>query len=50
MMRFLLAHAVNPPISLREGLRRRNPIATALREPPRKRHRYQQDDLYQFLS
>jgi len=49
MMRFLLARAVNPSLSLLEGLRAWNPIAHALREPPRKR-RYQHDDLEQFLS
>ena len=50
MMRFLLARAVNPQVSLLEGLRRWNQIATALREPPRKRRSYQHDDLDQFLS
>ena len=50
MMRFLLARAVNPQVSLLEGLRSWNQIANALREPPRKRRRYQHDDLEQFLS
>jgi hypothetical protein len=50
MMRFLLARAVNPSVSLLEGLRAWNPIALALREPPRKCRRYQGDDLDQFLS
>ena len=49
MMRFLLARAVNPQVSLFDGLRSWNQIATALREPPRRR-RYQHDDLEQFLS
>jgi hypothetical protein len=49
MMRFLLARAVNPPVSLLEGLRKWNLMALALREAPRKR-RYQHDDLDQFLS
>jgi hypothetical protein len=49
MMRFLLARAVNPSMSLLEGLRAWNLIALALREPPRKR-RYQHDNLDQFLS
>ena len=49
MMRFLLARAVNPQVSLLDGLRSWNQIATALREPPRRR-RYQHDDLEQFLS
>jgi hypothetical protein len=44
MMRFLLARAVNPQVSLLDGLRSWNQIATALREPPRRR-RYQRDDL-----
>jgi hypothetical protein len=48
-MRFLLARAVNPQVSLIEGLRKWNLIATALREAPRRR-RYQHDDLDQFLS
>lgn len=46
-MRFMLARAVNPSVSLRDGLRRWNEIAAALREAPRKRH-YQQDDLDHF--
>ena len=49
MMRFLLARAVNPQVSLVEGLRNWNQIATALREAPRRR-RYQHDDLDHFLS
>jgi hypothetical protein len=49
MMRFLLARAVNPDLSLIEGLRSWNPIATALREAPRKR-RYQHDEIDRFLS
>jgi hypothetical protein len=43
-MRFLLARAVNPQISLLDGLRNWNPIATALREAPRRR-KYQHDNL-----
>lgn len=50
MMRFLVARAVNPQLSLLEGLRGWNDIAASLREPPRKRRRYQGDDLDQFLS
>lgn len=49
MMRFLLARAVNPQLSLLEGLRHWNHVATRLREGRRKR-RYQHDDLGQFLS
>jgi hypothetical protein len=49
MMRFLVARAVNPQLSLRDGLRHWNGIATALREPPRRRRRYQEDDLEYFL-
>lgn len=48
MMRFLLARAVNPQASLLEGLRNWNAMAAALREPPRKRRRYQHDDLDRF--
>jgi len=48
MMRFLVARAVNPPISLIDGLRSWRQIANSLREPPRKR-RYQQDKLNRFL-
>lgn len=48
-MRFMLARAVNPPVSLLEGLRMWNPMALALREAPRRRH-YQHDKLDQFLS
>jgi hypothetical protein len=50
MMRFLVARAVNPPLSLLDGLRDWNGTAAALREPPRKRRRYQGDNLEQFLS
>jgi hypothetical protein len=50
MMRFFVARAVNPHLSLLEGLRDWNGIAAALREPPRKRRRYQGDDLEQFVS
>jgi len=50
MMRFLVARAVNPQLSLHEGLRNWNGIAAALREPTRKRRRYQGDDLERFLS
>jgi hypothetical protein len=50
MMRFLVARAVNPQLSLLDGLRDWNRVAAALREPPRKRRRYQGDDLEQFLS
>jgi hypothetical protein len=50
MMRFLVARAVNPQLSLLDGLRDWNGIAAALREPPRKRRRYQGDDLERFLS
>jgi hypothetical protein len=49
MMRFLLARAVNPQLTLLDGLRNWNQVATGLRERPRKR-RYQHDDLEQFLS
>jgi hypothetical protein len=49
-MRFLLARAVNPHVSLLEGLRKWNLMACALREAPRKRRRYQHDDLDCFLS
>jgi hypothetical protein len=44
MMRFLVARAVNPQLSLLDGLRDWNGIAAALREPPRQRRRYQGDD------
>jgi hypothetical protein len=50
MMRFLLARAVNPHLSLVDGLRNWNQIASGLREPPRRRRRYQHDDLEHFLS
>ena len=50
MMRFLVARAVNPQLRLLDGLRQWNSIAAALREPSRKRRRYQGDDLEQFLS
>jgi len=48
MMRFLLARAVNPPISLAEGLRTWNRSAHDLRQPPRKRS-YQADGVDAFL-
>jgi hypothetical protein len=50
MMRFLVARAVNPQLGLLDGLRGWNGIAGALREPPRKRRRYQVDDLDRFLA
>jgi hypothetical protein len=50
MMRFFLARAVNPVISLQQGLREWNVIAANLREPPRKRRRYQADAWEDFLS
>jgi hypothetical protein len=50
MMRFLVARAINPQLNLLEGLREWNSIAAALREPPRKRRRYQSDDWDRFLS
>jgi len=50
MMRFLLARAVNPTTTLRGGLRDWNKLAAALREPPRKRRRYQADARDAFLS
>jgi hypothetical protein len=50
MMRALLSRAVNPQISLLEGLRGWNPIAASLREPTRKKRRYQHEDLDQLLS
>jgi len=50
MMRFLLARAVNPQLSLLDGLRDWNAIAAGLREPPRRRRRYQGDNLERFLS
>jgi len=50
MMRFLLARAVNPAISLLRGLREWNMFAASLREPPRKRRRYQADAWDRFLS
>lgn len=49
MMRFLIARAVNPDISLQDSLRRWNQIADELREPPRNRP-YQQDKLEQLLT
>jgi hypothetical protein len=49
MMRFLLARAVNPQISLLDGLRNWNHVASGLREGQRKR-RYQHDNLDQLLS
>jgi len=48
-MRFLLARAVNPVISLVEGLRTWNDIARTLREC-RRRRQYQNDRISQFLS
>jgi hypothetical protein len=50
MMRFLLARAVNPVISLLQGLRRWNILASNLRELPRKRRRYQAGAWDGFLS
>lgn len=50
MMRFLLARAVNPSTTLLEGLCDWNKFAAALREPPRKRRRYQADSWDAFLS
>jgi hypothetical protein len=49
-MRLLVARAINPNLSLLEGLREWNRIAGALREPPRKRRRYQGDEWDQFLT
>lgn len=48
-MRFMLARAVNPSMSLLDGLCMWNPMALALREAPRKR-RYQHDKLDELLS
>jgi len=48
MMRFLLARAVNPPISLTEGLRTWNRLARDLRER-RRRRLYQLDRISEFL-
>jgi hypothetical protein len=48
MMHFLLSRAVNPIISLIEGLKNWNQIASALRERTRKR-KYQQDKIDEFL-
>jgi hypothetical protein len=50
MMRFLIAHAVNPQLTPLDGLRGWNNIAAALRESPRKRRRYQGDNSEEFLS
>jgi hypothetical protein len=50
MMRFLIARAVNPQLTLLDGLRDWNNIAAALREPPRKQRWYQGDNLEEFLS
>jgi hypothetical protein len=50
LMRCLVARAVNPQMNLLDGLREWNGIATALREPPRRRRRYQGDDWDRFLS
>jgi hypothetical protein len=49
-MRFLLARAVNPEANLLEGLRKWNALAAALREPPRRRRRYQADAWDDFLN
>jgi hypothetical protein len=49
MMRFLIARAVNPQLTLLDGLRDWNNIAAALREPPRKQRWYQGDNLEEFL-
>jgi hypothetical protein len=48
-MRFLLARAVNPPLSLVDGLQTWNDIARVLRERPRRRQ-YQHDKISQFLN
>jgi len=48
-MRFLLARAVNPALSLVGGLRAWNDIARSLRERQRRRQ-YQHDKMSQFLS
>jgi hypothetical protein len=48
-MRFLVARAVNPEASLFEGLRNWNALAAGLREPPRRRRRYQADAWDAFL-
>jgi hypothetical protein len=49
-MRFLVARAVNPEAGLFEGLRSWNTLAAELREPPRRRRRYQADAWDAFLS
>jgi hypothetical protein len=49
MMHFLVARAVNPAISLLRGLCEWNDLAARLREPPRKRRRYQRDAWEGFL-
>jgi hypothetical protein len=48
MMRFLLVRAVNPAVSLLNGLRAWNDLARDLREGPRRRT-YQHDRISQFL-
>lgn len=48
-MRSMLARAVNPTISLLDGLRNWNDIARALRARQRRRQ-YQNDRSWQFLS
>ena len=50
MMRALLSRAVNPQIGLLDALRGWNSIASDLREPPRRRRRYQYDGLKEFLT
>jgi hypothetical protein len=50
MMRFLLARAINPWVSLLKGLRSWNQIAKTLREPPRKRRPYQMDGLESVIG
>lgn len=50
MMRYLLARAVNPATTLHDGLRDWNRLAAELREPPRKRRRYQADARGETLS
>jgi hypothetical protein len=46
----MLVRAVNPSTSLLEGLREWNAMAHRLREPPRKKRRYQGDELDRFVS
>ncbi len=50
MMRYLLARAVNPATTLHNGLRDWNRLAADLREPPRKRRRYQADARKAIIS